>query len=94
VRRDDDRQAAPHAGQLLDCDRVRQRVEPGAPLLFRKRDAEEAHLAELGDDVGREPPFRFVLVDLGLDLVREVVADGLAQQLVLGRKVEIHEQSG
>ena len=47
VGRDDDAQRTPDAADLLDRDGVRERVEPGAALLFGERDAEHAHLAEL-----------------------------------------------
>jgi len=94
VRRDDDAQRPPNARQLLDRDRVRERVEPGTALLFGERDAEQAHRAKLGDDVRREATLLLVLVDLVDHLALEEVADGSAEQFVLGRKFEIHEESG
>ena len=70
VRGDDDRQAAPHPGQLLDRDGVGERVQTGAALFLGKRDAQEAHLAELGNDVTRKTTVCFELVDLALDFAR------------------------
>jgi len=83
VRGDDDRQRAPDAGQLLDGDGIGQRVQAGTTLLFGKWDAEQPHLAQLGDDVGRKSAILLVLVDLGLDLTGKEIADRSAEQFVL-----------
>jgi hypothetical protein len=68
VRRHDEAERAPHTPDLLDGDRVCQRVEPGATFVLRDRDAEPAELADLRDDLGREAPFALVLVDDRRDL--------------------------
>ena len=46
VRRDDQPERAPHPADLLDRDRVGQRVEPGAALVLGDRDAQPAELAD------------------------------------------------
>ena len=55
--------------QLLDRDGVGERVEAGAALLLGKRDAEHAHLAQLGHDLGREAALFLVLLDDRLDFL-------------------------
>ena len=63
VGRDDQPERAPDAADLLDRDRVGERVEAGPALVLGDRDAEPAHLAEATDDVDREPAGPLVLVD-------------------------------
>ena len=63
---------------------------PAPPSSSGIRDAEHAHRAQHGDDVGRETPLPLVLVDDRLDLVDGEIADRLAQQQVFGREVEVH----
>ena len=87
---DDQAQRAPDAADLLDRDRVRQRVEPGATLVLGIRDAQPAHLAEAADDLDREAAGLLVLVDDRRDLLDHEVADRRAQQRVLGGEVEVH----
>ena len=87
---DDQPERAPDAADLLDRDRVGERVEPGAALVLRDRDAEPAHLAEAADDLDREATLALVLVDDRRDLLDHEVADRRAQQGVLWREVEVH----
>ena len=91
--RDDQPERAPDAPDLLDRDRVGQRVEAGAALVLGDRDAEPAHLAEAPDDVDREAPLALVLVDDRRDLLDHEVADRRAQQGMLGGEVEVHAAS-
>ena len=63
---------------------------PAPPSSSGIGDAEQAHRAEHGHDVGREATLTLVLVDDRLDLVDGEVADRLAQQQVLGGEVEVH----
>src|SRR4051794_11282038 len=91
---DDDAERAPNPRDLLDRDRVGQGVESGAAFLFGKRNTEQAHRAKLGDDVGREATVLLVLVDLVDYLTLQKIADGSAEQLLLGGQFEIHEGSG
>jgi hypothetical protein len=90
VRGDDEPERTPHPSDLLDGDRVGERVEAGAALVLGDRDTEPAHLAEPCHDVARKSPLAFVLVDLRRDFVQHEVADRLAQEAVFGRQVEIH----
>ncbi len=94
VRRDDQPERPPHASDLLDRDRIRQRVESGTTLVFRDRDAEPAELPDAPDDVGREAPIAFVLLDDRRHLARHEVADGLPEQPMLGGEVEVHGGEG
>ena len=93
MRRDDQPERAPDAADLLDGDRVGQRVEARAALVLGDRDAEPAHLAEALDDLDREAPLAFVLVDDRGDLVDHEVADRRAQEGVLRGEVEVHAAS-
>ena len=70
VRRDDEPERAPDPADLLDRDRVGERVEPRAALVLGDRDAEPAELADAPHDVDREAPLALVLVDDGRDLGR------------------------
>ena len=70
VRGHDQPERAPDAADLLDRDRVGQRVEPGAALVLGDRDAEPAELADAPDDLGREAALALVLVDDRRDLGR------------------------
>jgi hypothetical protein len=90
---DDDPERAPDAADLLDSDRVGQRVHPGAAVLLGDGDPEPAHLAEASDDLGREAVGALVLVDHRRDLRLHEVADGRAEEGVLGREVEVHGPS-
>src|SRR5262249_27231721 len=75
--------------QLLDRDRVGERVPAGAAVFDRDRDAEQPELRELGDElVGKG----VVAVELGGDRRDPLdckLAHGLPDELVLGREVEI-----
>src|SRR4029079_2851374 len=80
----------PDAADLLDRDRVGERVEPGAALVLGDRDAQPAELADASDVLDRETTLALVLVDDRGDLGQHEVADGVAQQGVFGREVEVH----
>ena len=90
VGRDDQPERSPDAADLLDGDGVGERVEPGAALVLGDRDAQPAELADAADDLDREPSLALVLVDDRCDLGQHEVADGVAQQGVFGREVEVH----
>ena len=77
----DEPEAAPHPADLLDRDRVGQRVEARATLVLGDRDAEPAHRAETVHDRPRKAARLLVLVDDRGDLGHHEVADGLAQEL-------------
>ena len=90
---DDQAERAPHPADLLDGDRVGQRVEPGPALVLGDRDAEPAELADPPDDLGRESSSALVLVDDRGDLGQHEVADRVAQERVLRREIEVHRSS-
>ena len=91
--RDDQPERAPDPADLLDRDRVGQRVEAGPALVLRDRDAEPAELADAPDDLDREAALALVLLDDRRDLGRHEVADRVAQQRVLRGEVEVHRPS-
>ena len=89
--RDRDRRVDPR--QLLDRDRVRERVGARAAVLLGHGHAHQPELGQLRDELVREA---VLAVELGGDrsdtLLREL-ADGRADELVLGREVEVHDSA-
>ena len=84
VRAHRDRHRGVHARELLDRDRVGERVAPRAAVLLRERDAHQPQPAELLHDLVREA--LLVIQRLGdrRHLALGEVADGAADQLVVG----------
>ena len=90
VRGDRDRHGGVDPRQLLDRDGVGERVAPRATVLLRDGDAHEAELGQLGDDLVREAVLAVELLCDGRDPLLGERADGVAQELVLVREVEVH----
>jgi hypothetical protein len=90
VRAHRDRHARVHARELLDRERVGQRIRSRTAVLLRERDAHQAQVAELGDDLVREALLAIELLRHRPDLLLGEVADGAADQLMLVVKVEVH----
>ena len=65
-------------------------VEPGSALILGEGNAEHAHVAQPGDDLAREAPLLFMLLDDRLDFLRQEVTQRTTEQLVLGGKRQIH----
>ena len=85
-----DRDRRIDAGELLDRDRVRERVAACASELLRERDPHQAEVGHLRDELVREARLAVELLGDGCDAVDCEPADRLAEELVLGRKVEVH----
>ena len=90
MRRDGDRDGRVDARQLLDRDRVRDRVAARAAVLLRDREAHEAELAELRDELVREATGQVELLGDRLDPLSRERPDRVADQLLLGSQVEVH----
>jgi hypothetical protein len=90
VRRDRDRDRRVHTRQLLDGDCVRDGVAARASVLLGDREAHEAELGELGDELVREPARDVELGGDGLDALPGKGSNGVADQLLLGSEVEVH----
>jgi len=90
VRRDRDRDGGVDPRELLDRDRVRNRVAAGAPVLLGYREPHQAELSELRDELVREPAREVELRCDGLDTLPGERSDGIADQLLLGSEVEVH----
>jgi hypothetical protein len=90
VRGHRDRNGRVDPRQLLDRDRVRERVRARASVLLGNGHAHQAELGKLRHQFVRKA---VLAVELGGDrgdpLLREL-ADGRADELVLGREVEVH----
>ena len=92
MRRHDEPERAPDPPDLLDRDRVGERVEAGPALVLGDRDAEPAELADPADDLGRKPSRSLVLVDDRRHLGDHEVADRVTQEDMLRREVEVHRR--
>ena len=93
VRRQRDRQRRVDPSQLLDGDRVRERVAAGAAVLLGDGDPHQPELGELGDELVREPVLAVELRGHRRHALERELAHGAADQLVLGREVEVHAAS-
>ena len=90
VRAERDRDRGVDARELLDRDRVGERVGAGAAVLLGERDPHPAELAELPDDLVGEGLRPVELAGDRGDLALGEVADGGAERLVLLGEVEVH----
>ena len=90
VRRNDDPDAAAGAGQLLDGDGVGQGVEARAAELLRVRNAQQAQLRRLADDLVRELALALQLVGDRHDLALGEVAHRAPDLFVLRAEGEVH----
>ena len=90
MRRDRDGHGGVDSRELLDRDRVRHDVAAGAAVLLRYRKPHEAELAELGDELVREPTGQVELCCDRLDTFSRERSDRVADQLLLGSEVEVH----
>ena len=87
---DGDRDGRVDARQLLDRDRVRQRVGARAAVLLRDRHAHQPELGQLGDELVREPLLAVELLGDRCDTLERELPHRVADQLVLGLEVEVH----
>ena len=90
MRGDGDRHRRVDPRQLLDRDRVRERVPAAAAVLLGDRDAHQPELGHLGDELVGEAVLAVELLGDRRDLLVGERADGVADQLVLGGEVEVH----
>ena len=90
MRGDGDRDGRVDARELLDRDRVRNRVASGASVLLRNRKAHEAELGELADELVREATDQVELCSDRRDALPRERPDRVADQLLLGSEVEVH----
>ena len=87
-QRDRDRRVDP--GELLDGDRVGERVAAGAAELLGEGNPHQAELGHLRHELVRETALAVELLREGRDAVDRKRAHGVAEELVLGREIEIH----
>ena len=90
MRGDGDRDRRVDPRQLLDRDRVRQRVGAAAAVLLGDRHAHQPELGHLGDELVREALLAVELLGDRRDLLDRELPHRVADQLVLGRQVEVH----
>ena len=79
------------AGEFLNHRCVFDVAEAGATVVFRKNDAHQAHLAQLGENFSRKMRGFVPLHDVRSDLVLGKFADGLAELLLFLGEREIQE---
>ncbi len=89
-----DRDARIDPRELLDDDRVRQVAGVRAAVLLGVGDAHQPELAELRDDLVREPLLAVELLGDGLHLLLREVAHQAADVLLFVGQVELHEARG
>ena len=90
MRRDRDRDRRVDPRQLLDRDRVRERVGAAAAVLLRDRHPHQPELGQLGDELVREPLLAVELLGDRRHALERELPHRVAEQLVLGREVEVH----
>ena len=90
MRGDGDRDRRVDARQLLDRDRVRERVGAAAAVLLGDRHAHQPELCELGDELVREPLLAVELFGDRRDLLERELSNRVAHQLVFALDVEVH----
>ena len=90
MRRDGDRDGRVDARQLLDRERVRDRVGAGAAVLLRHGDAHQPELAHLRDEVVREARLAVELLGHGRDPRLRELAHRPAQELLLLAELVVH----
>src|SRR3954452_5090481 len=93
VSRDGDRDGGVDSRQLLDHDRVRERVRACAAVLLRDRHPHQPELGELGHDLVREAVLPVELLGDGLDLLQREAAHRVAEQLMLVLEIEVQAAS-
>ena len=91
---DRDRDGRVDSRELLDRDRITQGVAARTTELLGERDPHQPQLGHLGDELVREAAFAVDLLGDGRDAVVGEGAHGVAEELLLGREVEIHASDG
>ena len=92
VRGDGDRDRRVDPRQLLDRDRVRERVGARAAVLLRDRHPHQPELGELGDELVREALLAVELLGDRRDLLERELPHGVAEQLVLVLEIEVQRE--
>ena len=90
MRAERDRDGGVHARELLDRERVGERVAAATAVLLGEGDPHQVQRAELADDLVGEGLRAVELLGDRRDLALGELADGAADQLVIGREVEVH----
>ena len=90
MRGDRDRDGRVDARQLLDRDRVGDGVPSGAAVLLGDGQPHEPELRELGDELVGEAALEVELGGDGRDALPRERSHGVADELLLGREVEVH----
>ena len=93
MRGDRDRDRRVDSRQLLDCDRVRERVGAGSAVLLRDRHPHQAELGQLGHELVREAVLAVELLGDRRDLLLGELAHGAPDELVLLREVVVGHQA-
>ena len=90
VRGDGDRDGRVDSRQLLDRDRVGERVGAAAAVLLGDGHAHQPELGELLDELVGEAVLAVELLGDGRDLLLGELPDRAADELVLFGEVEVH----
>ena len=90
MRGDGDRDRRVDPRQLLDHDRVRDRVGAGTPVFLGDRHAHQPELGELRDELVGEAGLPVELFGDRRDALLRELANGGADEFVLLGQVEVH----
>ena len=90
MRGDGDRDRRVEARELLDRERIGQRVGAGAAVLLRDRHPHQPEVGQLGDELVGEALLAVELLGDRSYAIERELSYRVPQQLVLGREVEIH----
>ena len=93
VRGDGDRHGRVDARQLLDRDRVRERVRAGAAVLLRDRHAHQPELGQLRDQLVREASLAVELLGDRRDPRLRELPHGAADELLLLAELVVHAET-
>ncbi len=91
--RNGDRHGRVDPGQLLDRQRVRDGVAAGPAVLLRDRQAHQPELAQFRDELVGEARLAVELLGDRSDPLASELPDGVADELLLLREVEIHARA-
>ncbi len=94
MRRDGDRDRRVDACQLLDRDRVGERVGAAAAVGLRDRHAHQAELGHFGDELVRKALLAVELLRDRRDALDREPAHRLAEERVLVVEIEVEAQRG
>ena len=90
MRRDGDRDGGVDSRQLLDRDRIGDRVASRAPVLLGDRHPHQPQLGHLADELDGEAGLAVELLGHRCNALAREGANGVPDQLLVGGEIEVH----